>query len=113
MSRLLEEERKRLQTEENFNTALCQKFTGLMRNIVENQEKHNDYFYGRLGIFAIYHNTDCDEFRNFVKEVNSDHSNKIHVDYRDNKINHVETIIDTENDLVTYKLRKYWNGKET
>lgn len=35
------------------------------------------------------------------------------IDYRGDEINQIKTNIDLEKDLVTYKLDKYWDRKET
>lgn len=109
MSKLIETHKNTLSVRSGEDKLECLKFVNIMRHVVENQENRNEFL--RPGYFFRKKNAsypiNCDEFRNFVNVVNNNPNNKINIEHNGNFINYIGTNIDTEKELVTYKLEYY------
>lgn len=103
MSRLIEEHKKVLAKESDERNIRCRNFTGFMQNIVDRQQNYNGWIKDRLLTEPDKFPIDCNEFTNFVKNVNAINKN-INIIYQGKDSNYIETKIDIENSLVTYRL---------
>ena len=107
MSRLIEERKRDLLTESKYRNHRCIKFTHrYMKAIVYNQEYVDGFIDQKLFREPETYSIDCDEFKNFVNNINTDPNNKIHINYTTNKVNYITTNIDIKKNMVTYDLSR-------
>ena len=104
MSRLLEQERVRVQQESTFRRSKCVELTEKLKSYVDEQKNVNGYIKDRWFRDAEIYPSDCSEYETFVSGINCDRENPIVIRTDGKEVDSIATHFDLDNNRVTFRV---------